>query len=218
MIGDVLDRLREELPQGVDVVAVSKYFPADSIREAYAAGQRMFGESRVQELLVKRNELPDDIQWHFIGHLQTNKVRLIAPFVSLIHAVDSEHLLEEISRQGERCGRVIPCLLQLHVAQEETKFGFTPGECIAMLEKGEWRLMTGAQIAGVMCMASNTDDERQIEAEFGLVRKTFETIRLRFFADNDAFRHCSWGMSGDYPIAVRTGATLVRIGSMIFRA
>ena len=213
-----LKRIQEALPEGVTLVAVSKYHPAAAIREAYAAGQRIFGESRVQELMQKREELADlaDIDWHFIGHLQRNKVKYIAPYVSLVHAVDSLRLLQEINRQALRCGRVIPCLLELHIAQEESKYGFTPEACEEMLAAGEWKELAGVQVAGLMCMASNTDDEAQIRREFHLAHKLFLRYKSLYFADKEYFKECSWGMSHDYPIAVEEGATLVRVGSYIF--
>ncbi|MCF0159821.1 MAG: YggS family pyridoxal phosphate-dependent enzyme, partial [Bacteroidaceae bacterium] len=160
-MSSIKDRIKEingGLPDGARLVAISKYHPASCVAEAYEAGQRIFGESHVQELMEKQAILPTDIEWHFIGHLQTNKVKYIAPFVSLIHAVDTLKLLREIDRQGERCKRVIPCLLQLHVAQEETKFGFTFEECQSLLADGEWKRMKHISLRGLMCMASNTDD------------------------------------------------------------
>lgn len=208
------------LPEGVRLVAVSKYHPEEAIMEAYEAGQRIFGESHVQELQRKHEALPADIEWHFIGHLQTNKVKYLAPYVSLIHAVDSPRLLAEISRQGLRCGRRIPCLLQLHVAQEETKFGFSPQEAEDFLRSGSWREMQGAELRGVMCMASNVDDERQIAREFEVAHQFFTRARDTYFINSTeeraVFCECSWGMSDDYPIALHHGSTLVRIGSKIF--
>lgn len=211
-----LKRIQEALPEGITLVAVSKYHPSAAIREAYATGQRVFGESRVQELQAKHAALPQDIEWHFIGHLQQNKVKYIAPYVSLVHAVDSLRLLQEINRQALRCGRVIPCLLELHIAQEESKYGFTPEACEEMLAAGEWKELAGVQIAGLMCMASNTDDEAQIRSEFHLAHELYKRYKNLYFADKDYFKECSWGMSHDYPIAVEEGATLVRVGSYIF--
>ncbi len=213
MIGDKIREIASSLPEGVRLVAVSKFHPAEAIMEAYKAGQRIFGESHVQELQQKREQLPKDIEWHFIGHLQTNKVKYIAPYVSLIHAVDTPKLLAEISRQGLRCGRRIPCLLQLHVAQETTKFGFTVDECEEYLRDGEWRQLEGADIQGFMCMATNTDDEAQVESEFETARRFFLHARDRYLPQAS---QCSWGMSDDYPLAVRHGATMVRIGTTIF--
>ena len=204
------------LPLTTKLVAVSKYHPIEAITEAYAAGQRVFGESRAQELREKAEALPKDIEWHFIGHLQPNKVKYIAPFISLIHAVDTPKLLAEINRQAEKCGRIIPCLLQLHVAAEETKYGFTPDEAWQFLESGEWRNYPNAQISGVMCMATNTDDENRIRHDFQVAHNFFLRAKSEFFATISSFSHCSWGMSDDYPIAISEGSTLVRIGSKIF--
>ncbi len=174
MISDILQEIKRELPEGTRLVAVSKYHPVSALQEAYDAGQRIFGESHVQELQMKRERLPqEDIEWHFIGHLQTNKVKYIAPYISLIHAVDTPKLLAEISRQGVRCGRHIPCLLELHVAQEETKYGFSLEECETYLASGTWQALSGAEIRGVMCMASNVDDERQIAQEFETANQFF---------------------------------------------
>lgn len=204
------------LPPMTQLVAVSKYHPIEAVAEAYAAGQRVFGESRAQELREKAEVLPKDIEWHFIGHLQPNKVKYIAPFISLIHAVDTSKLLAEINRQAEKCGRIIPCLLQLHVAAEETKYGFTPDEAWQFLESSEWRNYPNAQISGVMCMATNTDDENRIRHDFQVAHNFFLRAKSEFFATTSSFSHCSWGMSDDYPIAISEGSTLVRIGSKIF--
>ncbi|MCD8301583.1 MAG: YggS family pyridoxal phosphate-dependent enzyme [Prevotellaceae bacterium] len=217
MISDILQEIKEELPEGTRLVAVSKYHPVSALQEAYDAGQRIFGESHVQEMQMKREQLPqEDIEWHFIGHLQTNKVKYIAPYVSLIHAVDTPKLLAEISRQGVRQGRRIPCLLELHVAQEETKYGFSTEECESYLASGAWQALNGAEIRGVMCMASNVDDERQIAQEFETAHQFFLHLRDTYFAHQPAFRECSWGMSHDYQIALRHGSTLIRVGSKIF--
>ncbi len=216
MIEQEIKAITAELPKDVKLVAVSKFHPEEAIMEAYEAGQRIFGESHVQELQRKHEHLPKDIEWHFIGHLQTNKVKFLAPYVSLIHAVDSPRLLAEISKQGERCGRRIPCLLQLHVAQEETKFGFLPEEADEFLREGDWREMKGAQIKGIMCMASLTDNEVQVAQEFERAQRFFTHARDTYFKDNPDFCECSWGMSDDYKIALRHGTTMVRIGSKIF--
>lgn len=227
---DLQERLlevRESLPETTQLVAVSKFHPLPLLLEAYDAGQRIFGESRVQELQEKQPEMPADTIWHFIGHLQVNKVKYLAPYISLIHAVDSLRLLREIDRQAERFAEerrargldaAISVLLQLHVAQEETKFGFTPAECKAFLDSGEWRALKHVKIAGVMCMATNTDDEEQITREFEVAHNFFLMARERYFAEDDHFCECSWGMSDDYPIAVDHGSTLVRVGSYIFGA
>ena len=174
------------------------------------------GESRAQELREKQATLPADIEWHFIGHLQPNKVKYIAPYISLIHAVDSLNLLNEINKQAAKHNRVINCLLELRVAQEATKYGMTPDECLALLEGGEWRELKNVQIAGMMCMASNTDDRTQIRQEFQRARACFDEAKARFFANDPAFCQRSWGMSEDYDIAMEEGATLVRIGTAIF--
>lgn len=218
MIAQEIQRIKRELPEGVRLVAVSKYHPETSIAEAYKAGQRIFGESHVQEMQRKHEVLPKDIEWHFIGHLQTNKVKYLASYVALIHAVDSRHLLEEISKQGAKHNRRIPCLLQLHVAQEETKYGFSIPEAENFLASGEWRNLEGIELRGVMCMASLTDDEEQIAHEFDMAHQFFLHTRDTYFTDSARhdFSECSWGMSDDYHIALQHGSTLVRIGSRIF--
>jgi len=218
MISQNLNRVKASLHPDVTLVAVSKYHPVAELQEAYDAGQRVFGESHVQELTAKYDVLPKDIEWHFIGHLQTNKVKYIAPFVSLIHAVDTLKLMKEIDKQAQKAGRVIDCLLQMHIAQEETKFGFTPDELVAMLEEGEWKDMKGVRIVGLMCMATNTDNESQIHSEFRLAYDTFCTIKDRYFSGDSAFKELSMGMSGDYLIAQEEHSTMVRVGSMIFGA
>lgn len=215
-IATTIQEIKAALPAGTRLVAVSKYHPAEMIQEAYDAGQRIFGESHVQELQQKQPALPNDIEWHFIGHLQTNKVKYIAPYVSLIHAVDSERLLQEINKQGEKCGRRIRVLLQLHVAQEETKYGFTPQEAESLLQHLATSPLPYIEITGVMCMASNVDDEIQIAGEFETARRFFEMAKERFFANQATFCELSMGMSDDYPIAIQHGSTLVRIGSKIF--
>ena len=211
-----LQEIKADIRPGVELVAVSKYHPAEAIRQAYPAGQRAFGESRVQELQAKRQELPNDIEWHFIGHLQPNKVKYIAPYISLIHAVDSFKLLLEIEKQAAKVGRIIPCLLELRVAQEATKYGFTPAECTAMLAEGQWRNLHHVKLCGIMCMASHTDATAQIRQEFHTAYSYFQEVKARFFADAPAFCQRSWGMSHDYHLAMDEGATMVRIGSAIF--
>ena len=211
-----LNEVRATVKQGVELVAVSKFHPAALIKEAYDQGQRIFGESRVQELQTKHEVLPTDIQWHFIGHLQPNKVKYIAPYISLIHAVDSYKLLAEINKQAAKHDRVIPCLLELHIAQEESKYGFTPEACTALLEDGAWRALKNVQIAGLMCMASNTPDMVQVRSEFHQARVYFDELKQRFFADDPHFCERSWGMSHDYDVAMDEGATLVRVGTAIF--
>ena len=216
MIAENLNRVRAQIQSNTELVAVSKYHPMEELQEAYDAGQRVFGESHVQELVAKHEVLPQDIRWHFIGHLQTNKVKYIAPFVSLIHSADSVKLLREINKQGQKVERVVDVLLQLHVAEEETKFGFTPEELVAMLEDGEWRMWKFVRMVGVMAMATNTDDEEQIAEEFERVHNIFRMLKDRFFVTEEAFKEISMGMSGDYLIAQAHGSTMVRVGSMIF--
>ena len=215
-IGERITALRATLPQGVTLIAVSKYHPVEAVQSAYDAGQRDFGESKAQDLKSKYEQLPKDINWHFIGHLQSNKVKYIAPFVHLVHSIDSYKLLNEVNRQGEKAGRTIPCLLQIHIAQEETKFGFTLQECKEMLSMNEWRNLENIELRGVMCMASNTDDTKQIEEEFATVQKLFNEIKETYFADNERFNIISAGMSDDYPIAIEHGSTHIRVGSSIF--
>ena len=204
------------LPEGVRLVAVSKFHPAEYIEEAYREGQRIFGESHEQELSRKVKELPEDIQWHFIGHLQTNKVKYIAPYISMIDAVDSLKLLKEIQKQAEKNNRVVDVLLELHIAEEDTKYGLTPDACRQLLNDGEWRGMKNVRICGLMMMASNVDDEEQIREEFMTARRFFDEVKRKYFADADYFRERSWGMSDDYPIAVECGSTMVRVGTRIF--
>lgn len=205
-----------DMPEGVGLCAVSKYHPKEYIEEAYAEGQRIFGESVVQELRQKQPVLPQDIEWHFIGHLQTNKVKYIAPYISLIHSVDSIKLLKEINRQAEKHNRIIRVLLELHVAEEETKSGLTPEEAMAMLENGEWRELANVEICGIMTMASYTEDVEQIRREFDRARNFFEIVKEKYFATQPSFSIKSYGMSGDYPIALSAGSSLVRVGTTIF--
>ena len=211
-----LNEVRRSLPEGVRLVAVSKFHHSEYIDAAYQEGQRIFGESHEQELSRKVNELPDDIRWHFIGHLQTNKVKYIAPYISMIDAVDSLKLLKEIQKQAAKNDRVIDVLLELHIAEEETKYGLTPDACRQLLEDGEWREMTNVRICGLMMMASNVDDDEQIRREFMTARRFFDEVKERYFAGADYFRERSWGMSDDYPIAVECGSTMVRVGTKIF--
>lgn len=208
--------LQAELPQGVRLVAVSKYHPNEAILEAYNAGQRVFGESKVQEMVAKYEALPKDIAWHFIGHLQTNKIKYMASFVSLIHGVDSLKLLKEIDKQAAKAGRRIKCLLQIHIAQEETKFGFSPNECKEMLAQGEWKELKNIQLCGLMGMATNTDSIDQVRAEFSSLSSLFNELKSAFFTHDEAFCELSMGMSDDYPEAIEVGSTLVRVGSKIF--
>ena len=211
-----LEAVRASLPEGVTLVAVSKYHPQEAILEAYAAGQRRFGENHVMEMAEKAAALPNDIEWHFTGHVQTNKIKFMAPFVHTIQSVDSFRALSEINRHALRNDRVIRCLLQLHVAQEESKFGLTPDECLRLLAVEPWRELTGVRITGLMAMATNTDDEVLIRHEFRTVRALFERVKTEYFADDEEFATLSEGMTDDYPIAVSEGANMVRIGSAIF--
>ena len=215
-IAERIKAISDALPTGVTLIAVSKYHPAEAIETAYSAGQRDFGESKAQDLTVKHQTLPADIRWHFIGHLQSNKIKYIAPFIHLIHSIDSLRLLKEVNKQGAKVNRRIPCLLQIHIAQEETKFGFTPEECMAMLEEGEWRKLQNIEIRGLMCMASNTDNKEQIASEFSTVQKLFNSIKELYFHKDESFSVLSAGMSDDYPIAIGHGSTHIRIGSSIF--
>ena len=216
LIQQQIQEIQAELPQHVRLVAVSKYHPISSLEEAYRVGQRIFGESKVQEMTEKYNALPKDIQWHFIGHLQTNKIKYMAPYVALIHGVDSYKLLEEINKQAAKVQRIIPCLLQIHIAQEETKFGFSWEECRQMLNEGNWRNLTHVQISGVMGMATNTEDETEIANEFDQLNRFFHELKQTYFNEVPTFKEISMGMSDDYPIAIEKGSTLVRIGSKIF--
>ena len=216
VIAEHINDIKSSLPSGVELVAVSKFHPAGEVREAYDAGQRIFGESRVQELLPKRELLPEDIEWHFIGHLQTNKVKFIAPFISLIHSGDSEKLFNEINRSASACGKTVRCLLQLHVAAEETKSGFTVEEAYEYMASGRWCELANVDICGVMGMASLTDDKSLIKKEFLTIRSVFDKLKSDYFAEKNRFSICSMGMSHDYPIAVDCGTTMVRIGTDIF--
>ena len=215
-IAERIEAIRATLAPGVTLIAVSKYHPAEAIEAAYSAGQRDFGESKAQDLVAKQQMLPSDIKWHFIGHLQSNKIKYIAPFIHLIHSIDSLRLLAEVNKQGAKIGRVIPCLLQTHIAQEETKFGFTPDECLQMLDNNEWRALENIEIRGLMCMASNTDDAEQIATEFSAVKELFDKIKRTHFANDARFSILSAGMSDDYPIAIKHGSTHIRVGSSIF--
>ena len=199
----------------ITLVAVSKTRTPEEINTAIDAGVTDIGENKVQEIMDKFDAIKP-VRWHMIGHLQTNKVKYIAPYVGLVHSGDSPRLLAEINKQAQKAGRTIPCLLQLHVAQEETKFGFTPDEAMAYLDSGEWQSLTGVQLAGVMAMATNTDDTEVIRNDFSRARRFFETARNRYFANDEAFKELSMGMSDDWHIAIDEGSTLIRIGTQIF--
>ena len=214
-VGDNILKVRATIPQGVELVAVSKFHPNEALMEAYEVGQRVFGESRATELVAKAKSLPDDIQWHFIGHLQTNKVRMIMPYVSLIHSVDSERLLLLIDAEAKRINRTIDVLLQVHVAEEETKFGFSLEELLQLVKSGVIDSLENVRVVGVMGMATNTDDEARINADFEAIAQTYQQART-LLKNNDAFTQISMGMSDDYLMAIEKGSTMVRIGSTIF--
>ena len=219
MAVDVAGNLREvrgHLPESVKLIAISKFHPKEYIEAAYAEGQRVFGESREQELKGKAEALPKDIKWHFIGHLQTNKVKYIAPYIAMIEAVDSLKLLQEIEKQAAKHNRTIKVLLELHIAKEESKYGLTLEACRKLLEEGEWRKLKHVQICGLMMMASNVDDEEQIAKEFDTATDFFREIKEQYFLDDPEFKERSWGMSHDYRIAINHGSTMVRVGTTIF--
>lgn len=211
-------KIRNSIKPGVRLVAVSKYKTVEEIKEVYDFGQRIFGENKAQEMKAKHTELPSDIEWHFIGHLQKNKVKYIAPYVSLVHSIDSLELLQEVDKEASKSDRVIPCLLQFHIATEETKFGLDLSEAKALLESEAFSQLQHVRIDGVMGMASFTDDKEQVRKEFVHLREIFTTLRDTYFPGEGHFKEISMGMSDDYPIAMEEGATLVRIGSKIFGA
>jgi pyridoxal phosphate enzyme (YggS family) len=211
-----ISELRQQIPHHVKLVAVSKTKPVSDILAAYNAGQRIFGENRVQELVTKKSQLPPDIEWHFIGHLQSNKAKQIVPQASLIQSVDSFRLLRVINREAMKADIVADCLIQFHIAREETKFGFSPDEAIEMLTSHEFNALKNVRIQGVMGMATFTDDMEAVRTEFRDLKKWFTRIREDHFRDNTQFCEISMGMSGDFRIAIEEGATIVRIGSLIF--
>lgn len=216
---DVAKNLHEvlkDLPDGVKLVAISKFHPNEYIEVAYNEGQRIFGESQEQELSRKVDTLPKDIEWHFIGHLQTNKVKYIAPYISMIEAVDSLKLLKEINKQAAKHNRVINVLLELHIAEEESKYGFSPDACRQLLEEGEWKNLRNVHIVGLMMMASNVDDQEQIRREMTIAADLFDELKAKYFADDADFKERSWGMSHDYKIAVECRSTMIRVGTTIF--
>jgi len=211
-----IQSIRQHIPTHVQLVCVSKFHPNEAIEEAYANGERIFGESKVQEMCGKHETLPADISWHFIGHLQTNKIKYIVPFVSLIHGVDSYKLLVEINKHAAKIGKTVNCLLQIHIAREETKFGFSEDELIEMLGVGEWKDLKNIQLCGLMGMATYTDNHAQIRSEFQGLKSLFDQAKTSYFALELSFCELSMGMSDDYKIAIEEGSTLVRIGSSIF--
>lgn len=213
-----LHRVLDSLPPHVRLVAVSKYHPQESIMAAYEEGQRVFGESHEQELSKKAAALPRDIEWHFIGHLQTNKIKYIIPFVTLIHSIDTANLLEAVNKEAKKHNRVVDCLLQFHIAQEETKFGLDMDEARQLLDSEAFKQMENVRICGVMGMATFTDDEVEVRKEFKHLKDIFDALKTEYFANQPQFKEISMGMSEDYPIAVEEGATMVRVGSKIFGA
>ena len=216
MIKENLERIKETIPNGVTLVAVSKTKPISDIQEAYDAGQRVFGENYPQELRDKHEMLPQDIQWHFIGHLQTNKIKYIIPFVTLIHSIDTANLLEAVNKEAKKYDRVVDCLLQFHIALEETKFGLDLDEARQLLDSEAFKQMQNVRICGVMGMGTFTDDMDEVRKEFKHLKSIFETLKQDYFANQPQFKEISMGMSDDYPIAIEEGATLIRVGSKIF--
>ncbi len=215
-VAENIKLIKLNLPERIKLVAVSKTKPEELLMEAYNIGQRAFGENKVQELSRKYEALPKDIEWHFIGHMQTNKVKFIAPFVHLIHGIDSFKLLKTINSEAKKVNRIIPCLLQFHIAEEESKFGFSLNEAEEILNSEVFKTLENIRISGVMGMATYTDNEVQIRKEFACLKTYFDKLKTTFFADNPEFKELSMGMSGDYRIAIEEGSTMVRIGSTIF--
>ena len=213
MLQDILNELN---PHGIKLVAVSKTKTVEAIKSIYDSGHKIFGENRVQELVAKQEQLPDDIEWHLIGHLQTNKVKYIAPFVHLIHSIDSLKLLKEVNKQAAKNDRLIDCLLQMHIAKEESKFGLDEEEAVELLESDTYQEMQNINIVGLMGMATFTTDENQIRQEFRNLARFFNRLKQHYFQNEASFKEISMGMSGDYKIAIEEGSTMVRIGSLIF--
>jgi hypothetical protein len=213
-----INNLRQDIPTGCKLIAVSKTNPIEKIKEAYDAGLRFFGENRVQELVPKFEALPKDIEWHMIGHMQTNKVKYIAPFIHLIHSVDSYNVLEEINKQGSKANRIISCLLQVHIAQEESKFGFSEDEIINLVQGDALKKLQNVHISGLMGMATFTSNTEQVRREFRALKTTFDKLKALPLPSNVEMKELSMGMSGDYKIAIEEGSTMVRVGSAIFGA
>lgn len=211
-----LQEIRKNIPTHVQLVCVSKVHPKEAIQDAYNAGERVFGENKVQELCAKFETLPNDIQWHYIGHLQTNKIKYLVPFISLIHGVDSFKLLHEIDKNAAKINRKVNCLLQVHIAEEETKFGFSESELFDMLQGDVWKSFSNINICGLMGMATFTDDQNQVRKEFRTLKMLFDTLKSTFFANEPDFKEISMGMSDDFLIAIEEGSSMVRIGSSIF--
>ncbi|MCF8222482.1 MAG: YggS family pyridoxal phosphate-dependent enzyme [Bacteroidales bacterium] len=217
-IAENLIMFREELPEGVTLVAVSKTKPVEDIIEAYNAGQRVFGENRAQELMEKHEHVPDDVLWHMVGHLQRNKVKYIAEFVHMIESVDSLRLLRAVNKEAKKAGRVINCLLQFHIAKEETKFGFSPEEVDDIMQSKVLNELENVNIRGVMGMATFTDDMDKVRGEFKFLKSVFENLKSKYFMNKSDFSEISMGMSGDYKVALEEGSTMVRVGTNIFGA
>ena len=215
-IADNLIKIQNTIPEQVTLVAVSKTKPEEMIQECYDSGHRDFGENKVQDLVAKYESLPDDIRWHFIGHLQTNKVKYIAPFIHLLHGVDSVKLLRQVDKEGKKNNRIIKCLLQVRIAQEETKFGLLPDVLEVLFKSDLLNTLTHVNVIGLMGMASNTNNEQQVSQEFETLKTYFKKIKTLYFKDKDAFEVLSMGMSGDYELAVNQGSTMIRVGSSIF--
>lgn len=218
MIKDNLETVRESIPSGVLLVAVSKTKPVEDLMEAYEAGQRVFGENHAIEMRDKHEVLPKDIDWHFIGHLQTNKIKYIIPFVRLIHSIDTFNLLQAVNKEAVKNNRVVDCLLQFHVAEEETKFGLSLEEAEEILNSDVFKELKNVRICGIMGMATNTDNQIQIRKEFHHLKEIFDTLKQKYFTDCEYFKEISMGMSHDYQLAIEEGSTMVRVGSMIFGA
>lgn len=215
-IANNIKSLKSSIPKNVTLVAVSKTRPNSDILEAYEVGQRVFGENKVQDLTQKYEDLPKDIEWHFIGHLQTNKIKYIVPFISLIHGVDTEKLLIAINKEGAKFNRKIKCLLQIHIAKESTKFGFSNEEAVNILKNNTLNHLLNVEICGVMGMATNTSDQNEVAKEFSYLKNIFINLKNEFFQNQESFSQISMGMSGDYPIAIEQGSTMIRVGSSIF--
>ena len=217
-IAENLNLIRSDIPKEITLVAVSKTKPVPLLQEAYDAGQRIFGENKIQEMVEKWERMPKDIKWHMIGHLQSNKVKYIVGFVELIHAVDSLKLLKTIEKEAAKKNVIVDCLLQIHIAQEETKFGFSKEELLQILDSQVYKELKNIRITGLMGMATNTTDNKQVEKEFLSLKKLFDTIRDKYFLQKKEFQYLSMGMSGDYKIAINSGSNMVRVGSAIFGA
>ena len=216
-IADNLKHILSVIEDKATLIAVTKNRPLEELQELYQAGYRVFGENRVQDLVEKYEVLPKDIQWHLIGHLQSNKVKYIAPFVQLIHSVDSLKLLQTIDKEGRKNNRIIPCLMQFHVAAEETKFGLDWDEAKHLLESNEYKSMEYVKVVGIMGMASNTENQEQVAKEFETLSRFFQTLKKGYFEKEASFKELSMGMSGDYLLAIQKGSTMVRVGSALFR-